>query len=128
MEKRVLAPERLRRVPRQFSWIDQRLVWDRHFKRCSVSAWGLYLFLVVVGDACGLSYYSDSSICGWLAVSGDELAQLRHELLAANVIAYQAPLYQVLSLGTVAPPARPKLSQPTAVADVLRAIIQGPKR
>ena len=28
--KRVLCPERLRKVPEQFSWIDQRLVRDRH--------------------------------------------------------------------------------------------------
>ena len=128
MEKRVLAPDRLRRVPRQFSWIDQRLLWDRHFKRCSVSAWGLYLFLLVVGDARGLSYYSDASVCGWLSVSGEELAELRHELLTAGVIAYQAPLYQVLSLGAVAPSVRPNLSQPAAVGDVLRKIIEGAKR
>ena len=39
--KRVLRAERLRRVPTQFSWIDQRLVRDRHLERCSLDAIGL---------------------------------------------------------------------------------------
>jgi hypothetical protein len=45
------------------SWVDQRLVNDKHVERCSAPAWGLYLLLVVVGDAQGLSYYSDATIC-----------------------------------------------------------------
>jgi hypothetical protein len=31
--KPILCPERLRRVPRQFSWIDQRLVRDGHLRK-----------------------------------------------------------------------------------------------
>jgi hypothetical protein len=31
--KPILCPERLRRVPRQFSWIDQRLLRDGHISR-----------------------------------------------------------------------------------------------
>ena len=30
MQKRLLVPSRVRRVPRQFSWVDQRLVRDNH--------------------------------------------------------------------------------------------------
>ena len=30
MHKRLLRPERLRRVPDQFSWVDHRLVRDQH--------------------------------------------------------------------------------------------------
>jgi hypothetical protein len=33
--KRLLCPERLRQVPRQFSWIDQRLVREGHIARRS---------------------------------------------------------------------------------------------
>jgi hypothetical protein len=60
--KRVLRAERLRRVPTQFSWIDQRLVRDRHVERCSLDAIGLYLVLVTVADAQGLSYYGEASL------------------------------------------------------------------
>ena len=58
--KRVLCPERLRRVPPQFSWIDHRLVRDRHIAGRSAEALALYLFLVTVADGQGLSYYSDA--------------------------------------------------------------------
>jgi hypothetical protein len=37
-EKPILCPERLRRVPRQFSWIDQRLIRDAHITRCTPNA------------------------------------------------------------------------------------------
>ena len=49
--KRVLVPERLRHVPAQFSWIDQRLVRDRHIEHCDAHACALYLFLLTVADA-----------------------------------------------------------------------------
>ncbi len=62
MKKRVLNPERLRKVPAQFSWIDHRLVQENYFVRCEHRAWALYLFLASVGDAEGLSYYSDASL------------------------------------------------------------------
>jgi len=46
--KRVLCPERLRHVPPQFSWIDHRLVRDRHIIGRSAEALALYLLLVTV--------------------------------------------------------------------------------
>ena len=35
VHKRLLRPERLRAVPSQFSWLDHRLVRERHLDRCS---------------------------------------------------------------------------------------------
>ena len=60
--KRVLCPTRVRQIPAQFSWIDQRLVRDHLIRSCGTDALVLYLFLVTVADAQGLSYYSDQSI------------------------------------------------------------------
>lgn len=96
--KRLIHPERVRRVPQQFSWIDQRLVREGHIRRSSAAALGLYLFLVTVGDCEGLSYYSDRSISEFLSIDSGTLAALRQELVTAGLIAYQAPLYQVLGL------------------------------
>jgi hypothetical protein len=98
MEKHLLSPERLRKIPAQFSWIDQRLVRERHIERLSHAADALYLFLVTVADARGLSYYSARSIGRYLAMAADGLDHARKELLRAGLIAYQHPLYQVLSL------------------------------
>ena len=60
--KRLLCPNRRRRTPAQFSWLDHRLMRERCLESCPVEAWALYLFLVTVGDAQGLSYYSDASL------------------------------------------------------------------
>ena len=98
VKKRPLCPQRLRKIPAQFSWIDQSLVRDRHIGRVSHPALALYLFLLTVADSDGLSYYSDTSIAGLLRIEWDSLQRARQELLAANLIAYQKPLYQVLSL------------------------------
>ena len=129
VRKRLLCPERERQTPRQFSWVDQQLVSQRHLERCSAGAWGLYLFLVAAGDRQGLSYYSDVSACSLLTLSNGELEQLRAELCATGMIAYHKPLYQVLSLMPQA--ARRDDSgrgEPVAVAEVLRCIAQGVKR
>ena len=50
IEKRPLYPHRVRKVPKQFSWLDHRLVRDRHIDRCTHQAATLYLFLVTVAD------------------------------------------------------------------------------
>jgi hypothetical protein len=78
MEKHLLEPERLRKIPPQFSWIDQRLVREHHIERLSHAAAALYLFLVTM--------------------AADHLAKAREELVRADLIAYRNPLYQVLSL------------------------------
>lgn len=98
MQKRLLDPSRVRRVPRQFSWVDQRLVRDHHIARCNSEALALYLFLVTVADARGLSYYADASIERLLSFSPHRLSEAREGLVGAGLIAYEAPLYQVLAL------------------------------
>ncbi len=114
--KRVLDPQRLRRVPPQFNWVDHRLVRDRHIGRCSAEALALYLFLLTVADAQGLSYYSDASIAGRLPLDATSLGRARRELVTAKLIAYQKPLYQVLALD----PPRPASAEPTSLGQILR--------
>lgn len=96
--KRVLCPERVRRIPAQFSWVDHRLVRQRHIERYDPPAAALYLFLVTVADAQGLSYYSDAALVRCLSMSAARLSQARADLARGELIAYQRPLYQVLAL------------------------------
>jgi hypothetical protein len=71
----------------------------RGISRCGgVQALGLYLLLVTVADSQGLSYYSDKTAARLLGLNEVDLRQARHNLVHAGLIAYQAPLYQVLSL------------------------------
>lgn len=96
--KRVLCPERIRTIPLQFSWVDHRLVRERYLDRCDPPAAALYLFLVTVADAQGLSYYSDAALGRCLSIAPARLGQSRGVLIHAGLIAYQCPLYQVLGL------------------------------
>ena len=96
--KRILCRDRVRRVPRQFSWVDHRLIRDGHISRCGHEALALYLFLVTVSDAEGLSYYSDAAAGRLLNMDQGILATARSELRKAGLIAYRHPFYQVLSL------------------------------
>jgi hypothetical protein len=104
--KRVLRPERLRHIPGQFSWIDQRLVREGHIQRCGPAALALYLFLLTVADRDGLSYYAERTLGQYLSMDEAGIAAARAELIRAGLIAYQAPLYQVLSLDAPPPPRR----------------------
>jgi hypothetical protein len=121
MIKRVLNPERLRKVPLQFSWIDHRLVQQNYFLRCDHPAWALYLFLASVADAQGLSYYSDASLMWRLKMDGLVLCKSRQQLIQAGLIAYEKPLYQVLSLEAVGAPR----SGPISVGELLRQAMGG---
>ena len=107
VQKRLLCPQRVRKIPKQFSWLDQRLVRDRHIERLSHRTAALYLFLVTVADARGLSYYSDRSICRRLGMQVGTLDNVRQELVRLGLLAYQSPLYQVLGLEQQTPTLRP---------------------
>ena len=96
-----ICPDRIRSIPEQFSWVDHRLVRDRHIERLSHEAATLYLFLVTVADSQGLSYYSAPSLCERLAMDAPTLDSARMGLLQAGLIAYKKPLYQVLPIGDV---------------------------
>lgn len=98
MHKRPISLAKLRQVPQQFSWVDQRLVRERHIDQLGHAACTLYLFLVTVADAHGLSYYAAPSVCQRLSMTGAELHQARQTLITRGLVAYQRPLYQVLAL------------------------------
>lgn len=65
---------------------------------CTHEQSALYLFLVCVSDARGLSYYSDKSIMNKLGMDIQTLQEARSGLIKNNLIAWQKPIYQVLSL------------------------------
>ena len=125
--KRVLRADRLRRIPAQFSWIDQRLVREAHIGRCNVHALALYLMLVTVADSQGLSYYGDAAISRLLSMPPAQLEQARADLIRLGLIAYERPLYQVLSLE---PPAPPRVTGVHSVRAVLSrsSLLADPRR
>jgi len=97
--KRLINARRRRKSPpRGFGWIDHRLLRDGYLGRCSTESLALYVLLVCASDAQGLSYYSDSRIAELLGVEPAVLRSCRRELIELGLIAYQKPIYQLLSL------------------------------
>jgi hypothetical protein len=96
--KQILVPGRVRRPPREgWSWIDRRFLRE-HAPRLSHEAIVLYFFLAAVSDKDGLSFYGEASIALRLRLSETAVVAARDELVAADLVAYRAPLAQVLSL------------------------------
>ena len=96
--KQILVLDRVRRPPREgWSWIDRRFLRE-HAPRLSHEAIVLYFFLAAVSDKDGLSFYGDASIALRLRMSETVVVRARDELVAADLLAYRAPLAQVLSL------------------------------
>jgi len=125
-QKKILRPERLRQVPAQFSWIDQRLVRENFLRHGETAAWALYLVLVTVADAQGLSYYSEATLGRLLQLDLVQLAQARQQLVSADLLAYQKPLYQVLALlPAPAAPSSPRAGQSLSAGDILRRALTG---
>jgi hypothetical protein len=125
-KKKILRSDRLRQVPAQFSWIDQRLVRENFLHRAQPSAWALYLVLVIVADAQGLSYYSEGTLCRLLQLEPLQLTRARQQLIAGDLVAYEKPLYQVLALPPAPTPAPPqRAGQTLSVGDILRRVVQG---
>jgi len=102
--KRLLDARRVRRIREGFSWIDRRFLREGWIEKLEREEILLYFFLVAVADKDGLSYYSDPRVCSLLKIPPPALARARARLEDLELLAYEAPLYQVLSLD--APPPR----------------------
>ena len=122
--KKILCPQRIRRVPAQFSWVDHRLVREKYIRGCGPEALALYLLLVTVGDAEGLSYYSDATAGRLISLKEPAVACARRELIEAELIAYQRPLYQVLSLDKPEG-ISPRRGEAVSIDEVLRGLSGG---
>jgi hypothetical protein len=100
------------------------LVRDRHIERFSHCAAALYLFLVTVGDANGLSYYGDKSIIKRLSMDQSMLQNARSNLIQNGMIAWQEPIYQVLSLDIRKTAERSPMGQSHSLGSILKKAME----
>ena len=96
--KKVLNPDRLRRIEGGFSFIPHRFISDGFLSFLSQKELLLYLFLCIVSDRNGLSFYSYDVICSLLDISVDEYIIARDGLIRKDLIAFDGTLFQVLNL------------------------------
>jgi hypothetical protein len=91
-------PERVRRIPGSFSWIDRRLIHFNVLPHLTKDEKVLYFFLITVGNQDGVSYYGPRKIRLHTGLSDEELKAARMGLEEMDLAAYRFPFYQVLSL------------------------------
>jgi hypothetical protein len=101
-----LRPDRVRKICGTFAFIEHRFVQDGFWSDLDCYGLLLYLFLVMVADRYGLSYYSFDKICTLLRLTLDDYILARNSLIDKDLIAFDGRLFQVLSL-----PSEPKRTE-----------------
>lgn len=102
VEKKPLFPLRIRKISGSFAFVEHRFLRDGFWSNLSQDELLLYIFLVLVADRQGLSYYSFDKICSLLGTSTDDYIVARNGLIDKDLVGFDGLLFQVLSL-----PARP---------------------
>jgi len=96
--KKPLHPQRVRKINGSFAFIEHKFLRNGFWEALSHHELLLYLFLVLVSDRKGLSYYAYDKICTFLRISVDEYIIARNALMGKDLIAFDGHLFQVLSL------------------------------
>ena len=98
IEKKLLQPNRVRHIDGGFSFIPHRFLTDGFLASLNQIEILLYLFLVLVSDRYGLSFYSYDAICSFLQITLDQYIEARDSLIRKDLIASDGTLFQVLDL------------------------------
>jgi hypothetical protein len=84
--KRILNPDRIRRIGKGFSFIPHRFLTEGFLSSLTQAELLLYLFLVLASDRYGLSFY------------GYDAIEARNRLIEKDLIAFDGTVFQVLEL------------------------------
>lgn len=98
IRKKIISPERVRRINGSFSFIPHRFLTDGFLTSLTREEILLYFFLVLVSDRYGLSYYAYDSICSLLQLAIDDYIEARDGLIKKDLIVCNGTLFQVLDL------------------------------
>jgi len=99
MNPRPIVADRVRNIRHcTFGWIDHNLLHAGFVHRLSPESLLLYFFLCLVGDRNGCSYYDYEHICSLLEISPERFIVARKQLTVQSLIAFEHPIFQVLSL------------------------------
>jgi len=98
IKKRVLKPDRIRRIQGGFSFIPHRFLTDGFLASLNQTEILLYLFLILASDRNGLSFYSYDAICTLLQITVDDYVEARDALIHKDLVAFDGTLFQVLDL------------------------------
>jgi hypothetical protein len=98
IKTKILCPNRVRRITGSFAFIEHRFLRDGFWESLTHRELLLYVFLLLVADRNGVSYYNYDKIYSLLRISMDEYLNARNALIDKDLIAFDGYFFQVLSL------------------------------
>ena len=82
-------PARVRRIENSFAWIDHRLLRNGYLEVMTHHDQALYLFLALVADRHGVSFYRKEKICDCVGLDWGEFEVARDRLIDFKLIAFE---------------------------------------
>jgi len=98
IKTKILCSKRVRRITGSFAFVEHRFLRDGFWESLSRHELLLYLFLILVADRNGISYYCYDKIYSLLRIPADEYLTARNALIDKDLIAFDGYFFQVLSL------------------------------
>lgn len=93
-----VRPDRIRSVPKSFSWIDREILHRGLLSELAQAEILLYFFLALVAGPQGTSFWGYRRIGKLLKLTPDEILAALRGLIAKDLVAFRYPTFQVLSL------------------------------
>ncbi len=95
----ILSPDRIRHRHGSFGWIEHRFIREGFLEGLHHPEALLYVFLAIVADERGISFYSQERIRHLLRIPhAHTLEGAINELVDRDLLAYRSGIYQVLDL------------------------------
>ena len=103
-------PKSIRRIQHSFAWVDHRLIRNGYLQVMTHEDLALYVFLILVADCNGVSFYRKEKICDSVSLSFTQFEIARDRLIEMNLVAFKPysaltpnGFYQVLPIQQMAP-------------------------
>jgi hypothetical protein len=87
--KRLPRPDAPRAIPRSFGWIDAELLRQGWFVYLTAEEVTLYVFLCLVADRDGVSFYRVDTIERKLGMRDDAIMKARERLVEMTLVAFE---------------------------------------
>jgi len=111
-------PKNIRNIKGSFAWVDHRLVRNGFTKVMTHQEMVLYLFLVLVADKNGVSFYRKEKICEAVSLDYSQFEIAKDRLVNMKLIAFEGysvlspnGYYQVLPIETKTPDYSKQITQ-----------------
>ena len=114
-------PQKIRKIESSFAWIDHRLVRNGYLQVMTHDDMVLYLFLILVADRNGVSFYRKEKVCDAVSLDFSQFEIAKDRLVNMKLIAFESysvlspnGYYQVLPIESKAPDYSKQLTEDIA--------------